>query len=161
MVVAFLGVIATATHGWHGCAALLLENAIVAIDLADKKQMVGVPTTTRRCWRARRSGPASHRGELSGNFTGRTKPHRTGPTRTAAGGLARGLGSPTATTPSTPPDTATAPPARQQATPTQAQTVIAAAILRHLHAVITTGRAWDPLIATHGTRQQAASPVAA
>jgi transposase len=36
--------------------------------------------------------------------------------------------------------------------PTQAQTVIAAAILRHLHAVVTTGRAWDPDIATHGTR---------
>ena len=35
--------------------------------------------------------------------------------------------------------------------PTQAQTVIAAAILRHLHAVVTTGRAWDPEIATHGT----------
>ena len=29
-------------------------------------------------------------------------------------------------------------------TPTQAQTVIAAAILRHLHAVVTTGQAWDP-----------------
>jgi transposase len=38
--------------------------------------------------------------------------------------------------------------------PTQAQTVIAAAILRHLHAVITTGRAWDPEIATHGTTRQ-------
>jgi transposase len=38
--------------------------------------------------------------------------------------------------------------------PTQAQTVIAAAILRHLHAVITTGQAWDPAIATHGTRQR-------
>jgi transposase len=36
-------------------------------------------------------------------------------------------------------------------TPTQAQTVIAAAILRHLHAVITR-QAWDPVIATHGTR---------
>ena len=36
--------------------------------------------------------------------------------------------------------------------PTQAQTVIAAAILRHLHAVISTGQAWDPIIATHGTR---------
>ncbi|HEX9547927.1 MAG TPA: hypothetical protein VF942_11340 [Acidimicrobiales bacterium] len=36
-------------------------------------------------------------------------------------------------------------------TPTQAQTVIAAAILRHLHAVITTGHAWDPLTAAHGT----------
>jgi transposase len=43
--------------------------------------------------------------------------------------------------------------------PTQAQTVIAAAILRHLHAVITTGQAWDPAIATHGTRT--AMPVAA
>jgi transposase len=36
-------------------------------------------------------------------------------------------------------------------TPTQAQTVIAAAILRQLHAVITTGHAWNPDIATHGT----------
>jgi len=36
--------------------------------------------------------------------------------------------------------------------PTQAQTVIAAAILRQLHAVITTGQAWNPDIATHGTR---------
>ena len=36
--------------------------------------------------------------------------------------------------------------------PTQAQTVIAAAILRHLHAVITTGKNWDPAIATHGSR---------
>jgi transposase len=39
--------------------------------------------------------------------------------------------------------------------PTQAQTVLAAAILRHLHAVITTGRAWDPEIATHGKHHQA------
>jgi transposase len=38
-------------------------------------------------------------------------------------------------------------------TPTQAQTVMAAAILRQLHAVITTGRAWDPATATHGTRR--------
>jgi hypothetical protein len=34
------------------------------------------------------------------------------------------------------------------------QTVIAAAILRHLHAVITTGQAWDPLIATLGKHRQ-------
>ncbi len=40
-------------------------------------------------------------------------------------------------------------------TPTQAQAVIAAAILRHLHAVITTGHAWDPVIAAHGTRHNA------
>jgi transposase len=46
-------------------------------------------------------------------------------------------------------------------TPTQAQTVIAAAILRHLHAVITTGRAWDPSIATHGTRHRIGTELAA
>ena len=38
--------------------------------------------------------------------------------------------------------------------PTQAQTVLAGAILRQLHAVITTGQAWDRDIATHGTRRQ-------
>jgi transposase len=37
--------------------------------------------------------------------------------------------------------------------PTQAQTVIAAAILRHLHAVVTTGQAWDPEVAAHGTKR--------
>jgi transposase len=37
--------------------------------------------------------------------------------------------------------------------PTQAQTVIAAAILRHLHAVVTTGQAWDPQIAAGGTKR--------
>ena len=46
-------------------------------------------------------------------------------------------------------------------TPTQAQTVIAAAILRHLHAVITTSTAWDPVIATHGTRRKKAATLAA
>jgi len=30
--------------------------------------------------------------------------------------------------------------------------VIAAAILRQLHAVVVTGRAWDAEIAAHGTR---------
>jgi transposase len=46
-------------------------------------------------------------------------------------------------------------------TPTQAQTVIAAAILRHLHAVVTTGQAWDPEIATHGTRGRKTTELAA
>ncbi|MBM0237675.1 IS110 family transposase [Micromonospora sp. ATA32] len=46
-------------------------------------------------------------------------------------------------------------------TVTQAQAVIAAAILRQLHAVITTGRAWDPVIATHGTKPSAVMPIAA
>jgi transposase len=46
-------------------------------------------------------------------------------------------------------------------TVTQAQAVIAAAILRQLHAVTTTGRAWDPAIATHGTAQPTVMPIAA
>ena len=37
-------------------------------------------------------------------------------------------------------------------TPTQAQSVIAAALLRQLHAVVVSGQAWDPVIAAHGTR---------
>jgi transposase len=43
---------------------------------------------------------------------------------------------------------------KNKLTATQAQTVIAAAILRQLHAVITTGQAWDPDIATHGTNHR-------
>ena len=39
--------------------------------------------------------------------------------------------------------------------PTQAQTVLAAAILRHLHAVVTTGQAWNPEIASRGTKRSA------
>jgi transposase len=46
-------------------------------------------------------------------------------------------------------------------TVTQAQAVIAAAILRQLHAVITTGKRWNPVIATHGTKQPAVMPIAA
>jgi transposase len=45
--------------------------------------------------------------------------------------------------------------------PVQAQTVIAAAILRHLHAVITTGQTWDPVIASHGARTLIGTPNAA
>ena len=38
-------------------------------------------------------------------------------------------------------------------TATQAQTVIAAAILRHLHAVVTTGQTWNPQVAAGGVRK--------
>ena len=38
-------------------------------------------------------------------------------------------------------------------TPTQAQSAIAAAILRQLHAVVVHQQAWDPVIAAHGTRR--------
>jgi transposase len=51
--------------------------------------------------------------------------------------------------------------AHNRLTVTQAQAVIAAAILRHLHAVITTGKPWNPLVATHGTKHPTATPVAA
>ncbi len=37
-------------------------------------------------------------------------------------------------------------------TPTQAQTAVAAAILRQLHYVITHRQAWDPVVAAHGLR---------
>src|SRR5437762_9123297 len=40
-------------------------------------------------------------------------------------------------------------------TTTQAQAVIAAAILRQLHAVVTTGQRWNPVIATHGDNRAA------
>jgi len=46
-------------------------------------------------------------------------------------------------------------------TVTQAQAVIAAAILRQLHAVITTGQRWDPVIATCGARPSTMTPIAA
>jgi transposase len=45
--------------------------------------------------------------------------------------------------------------------PMQAQAVIAATLLRHLHAVVTTGQAWDPNIATHGHRTPRTQTMAA
>jgi transposase len=36
-------------------------------------------------------------------------------------------------------------------TPTQAQTAVAGAVLRQLYAVVTQQRAWDPVVAAHGT----------
>ena len=45
--------------------------------------------------------------------------------------------------------------------PTQAQTIVAAAILRQLYAVVATGQAWDPDIAAHGTRRLAVPGVVA
>jgi transposase len=51
--------------------------------------------------------------------------------------------------------------AENKLTPTQAQAAIAASILRHLHAVITTGCRWDPQTATHGTRTTTSSAIAA
>jgi hypothetical protein len=46
--------------------------------------------------------------------------------------------------------------------PSSARTagVIAAAILRQLHAIITTGQEWDPVTAANGTRRES-TPLAA
>ena len=53
-------------------------------------------------------------------------------------------------------------PPRATLKPTQAQTAVAAALLRQLHAIVTTGQVWDPSIATHGTRHlPAEAPIAA
>ena len=97
------------------------------------------------------------REKLSGAFTGRTR--LTGQGRPGCAWQPGGRsGEPSAPTLST--------GARYQhltsrdqnkLTPTQAQTTIAAAILRHLHAVVTTGQAWDPATAAHGTRRQTAA----
>ena len=38
-------------------------------------------------------------------------------------------------------------------TPTQAQSAVAAAILRQLYAVVVHQQAWDPAVAAHGTRR--------
>jgi transposase len=46
-------------------------------------------------------------------------------------------------------------------TPTQAQAAVAAGLLRQLYAIVTTGRAWDPEIAAHGTRRRQGLAVAA
>ncbi|SDW36435.1 hypothetical protein SAMN05421504_101389 [Amycolatopsis xylanica] len=51
--------------------------------------------------------------------------------------------------------------AENKLTPTQARAAIAASILRHLHAVITTGLRWDPQTATHGTGNTTPSAIAA
>ena len=39
-------------------------------------------------------------------------------------------------------------------TATQAQAAVAAGLLRQLHAIVTSGRLWDPQIAAHGTRSR-------
>jgi transposase len=87
--------------------------------------------------------------------------HRPGPPRTATRSVARSLGSPTRQ-PRLRRPLPTPDHEREQQTPRyQAQTVIAAAILRHLHAVITAGQARDPAIATRGTRRPGQAAAAA
>ena len=99
------------------------------------------------------------REKLSGSFVGRTKLTRQGRPRLRLA-VWRTVWAAQKANPSTPPATLTT---REQntLTPTQEQTVIAAAILRQLHAVITTGHAWDPDIAVRGTHPRRQPPIAA
>jgi len=100
------------------------------------------------------------REKLSGTFVETHQAHRPGPARAAPGRVALSLGSPADQHRLRRPLPAPHRPRAQQAHPHPGETAIAAAILRHLHAVITTGRAWDPVVATHGIRGRQA-PIAA
>jgi transposase len=51
--------------------------------------------------------------------------------------------------------------AQNKLTVTHPQAVIAAAIPRQLHTVVTTGRTWDSVIATHGAERRTVMPIAA
>ena len=88
-------------------------------------------------------------------------PVRCGPPTAAGGGLAGGVGVPAE-------QPGVCRPLRQLTSrevnrlkPAQAQTIVAAAILRQLYAVVATGQAWDPDIAAHGTRRLAVAGVVA
>jgi transposase len=99
--------------------------------------------------------PAWHpREKLSGTFTGTDQADRPGQARPAGGRLRAVWGAVQTNTVYAARYRHLTTRENNKLTATQAQTVIAAAILRHLHAVITSGAAWDPLIATHGTRHR-------
>ena len=95
------------------------------------------------------------REKLSGNFVGRTKLTGQGRPRLRAAAWRAVWGAQRANTVYGARYRHLTTREHNKLKPTQAQTVIAAAILRHLHAVITTGRAWDPNIAIYGKPQAA------
>ena len=122
--------------------------------------------------RDRRPGPVRHRPgagqarrprttrQALGHLHRPHQAHRPRPTTTPRSGVACGMGSPTCQPRLRRPLPTLTTREHNKLTATQAQSAIAAAILRHLHAVVTTGQAWDPLIATHG-KNQPATPMAA
>jgi transposase len=141
--------LATSIHGLSpvGAAAILAET--------------GDPTRFATARALVKHAGLAPREKLSGTFTGRTK-------LTGQGRPGLRLAAWRAVWGALPTNTVYAARYRHlttrdtnRLTPTQAQTVIAAAILRHLHAVITTGTAWDPAIATHGNRRKEAITLAA
>jgi hypothetical protein len=124
--------------------AVPVTFAIAGIDLADAKQMVVVSDHESRV-RARRAFRQLHRPD----------PHDWArPPGAAPGGPARGLGrtevQPRLRRPVHPSDQPGAQPAIHRPSPRR----LAAALLRHLHAVITTGQRWDPAIAASGRPDQ-------
>ena len=90
------------------------------------------------------------REKSSGNFTGRTKLTGQGRPRLRVAAWRAVWGSLQTNTVSAARYRHLTGREQNKLTATQAQTVIAAAILRHLHAVVTTGQAWDPQIAAGG-----------
>lgn len=93
------------------------------------------------------------REKLSGNFTGRTKLTGQGRPRLRVAAWRAVWGSLQTNTVYAARYRHLTTREQNKLTPTQAQTVIAAAILRHLHAVVTTGQAWDPTVAAGGKKQ--------
>ena len=133
---------------WRICPAALLRPRTGRRDVGS----AAAPGRGPRAGQARRPGPARaqfrrvHRADPG---------HRAGPALAAPGGLAGHLGHPLLR--------ANPVHAARYAhlsgrehnllKPTQAQTAVAAALLRQLHAVTTAARPWNAQIATHGTRR--------
>lgn len=92
------------------------------------------------------------REKLSGNFTGRTKLTGQGRPRLRVAAWRAVWGSLQTNTVYANRYRYLTTREANRLTPTQAQTVIAAAILRQLHAVVTTSTAWDPDVAAGGTK---------
>ena len=96
-------------------------------------------------------------GEISGNFTGRTNSPAGAPAGLAAGGPSGGARVRARFALPAGPLTSR----QQTGSPPPRPRPHRRAILRRLHAVITTGQRWDPVIATHGTRPLTMTPIAA
>jgi transposase len=108
--------------------------------------------TTGRAGQARRPGaPAEELRQLH-----RPHPyHRARAARAAPGRLARGLGALKSNPVYAARFTHLTSREHSKLSTGQAHAVLAAALLRHLHAVVTSGQRWDPIIAAGGTTSPA------
>jgi hypothetical protein len=129
-----------------GAAAILAETG------DPRRFATGGPGQARRPWRRGRNFPVR---------SPAAQTYRPGPARPAARCLAASGGAQRANPVYAARFAHLTSREQNRLTATQAQAVIAAAILRQLHAVITTGQRWDPVTATHGTRPKTVTPIAA